>query len=91
MMKNIAVLGLGKVGTLVATLLSERFEVTGFDKNPPHYDYKHPFNTETLDLSDTSKIETTLKGFDMVVSALPYFLNKPIAKFAHDFGLHYFD
>ena len=44
-MKKIAVLGLGKVGTLVATLLSERFEVTGFDKQPPHYDYKHPFNT----------------------------------------------
>lgn len=90
-MKKIAVLGLGKVGTLVATLLSERFEVTGFDKQPPHYDYKHPFNTETLDLSDASKIETALKGFDTVVSALPYFLNKPIAKFAHDFGLHYFD
>ena len=91
MMKNIAVLGLGKVGTLVATLLCERFKVTGFDKQPPHYDYKHPFNTETLDLSDYSKIETALKGFDTVVSALPYFLNKPIAKFAHDFGLHYFD
>ena len=90
-MKTIAVLGLGKVGTLVATLLSERFEVTGFDKQPPHYDYQHPFNTETLDLSDASKIETALKGFDTVVSALPYFLNKPIAKFAHDFGLHYFD
>ena len=90
-MKKIAVLGLGKVGTLVATLLSERFEVMGFDKQPPHYDYKHPFNTETLDLSDASKIETALKGFDTVVSALPYFLNKPIAKFAHDFGLHYFD
>ena len=42
-MKNIAVLGLGKVGTLVATLLSERFEVVGYDKIPPHYDHAHPF------------------------------------------------
>jgi saccharopine dehydrogenase-like NADP-dependent oxidoreductase len=90
-MKKIAVLGLGKVGTLVATLLSERFKVTGFDKQPPHYDYKHPFETATLDLSDTAKIETALTTFDAVVSALPYFLNKPIAKFAHDKGLHYFD
>jgi putative NADH-flavin reductase len=57
----------------VATLLSERFEVTGFDKQPPHYDYKHPFNTATLDLSDASKIESALKGFDTVVSALPLF------------------
>jgi Trk K+ transport system NAD-binding subunit len=47
-MKKIAVLGLGKVGTLVATLLSERFEVTGFDKQPPHYDYKHPFQYRNL-------------------------------------------
>jgi saccharopine dehydrogenase-like NADP-dependent oxidoreductase len=90
-MKKIAVLGLGKVGTLVATLLAERFEVTGFDKQPPHYDYKHPFAVQTIDLSDQASVTADLGGFDALVSALPYFLNKPLAQFAHDKGLHYFD
>ena len=90
-MKNIAVLGLGKVGTLVATLLSERFEVVGFDKEPPHYDHAHPFKVQALDVADASALEKALGGFDAVVSALPYFLNKPVAKLAHDRGIHYFD
>ena len=90
-MKKIAVLGLGKVGTLVATLLADRFEVTGFDKKPPHYSYDHPFQIQAIDLSDPAVWEPALKSFDAVVSALPYFLNKPLATFAHDNGIHYFD
>ncbi len=35
-MKNILVLGLGKVGTLVGVLLSKNFNVTGLDQNKPH-------------------------------------------------------
>ena len=42
-MKKIAVLGLGKVGTLVGVLLSEKFEITGFDIRTPHYDMKLPY------------------------------------------------
>ncbi len=37
-MKNILVLGLGKVGTLVGVLLSKNFNVSGLDQNKPHYD-----------------------------------------------------
>jgi len=33
-MQRIAVIGLGKVGTLVATLLSENFSVTALDLRP---------------------------------------------------------
>ncbi len=32
-MNNVLTLGLGKVGTLVATLLSEKFDVTSIDIN----------------------------------------------------------
>jgi saccharopine dehydrogenase-like NADP-dependent oxidoreductase len=32
-----------------------------------------------------------LKNFDAVVSALPYFLNKKLARIAYDLGIHYFD
>ncbi len=90
-MKRLCVLGLGKVGTLVAILLSKRFEVTGVDKKAPHYDLDMPFKIANGDLSDTLFLQTLLKDFDGVVSALPYFLNKQVAKVAHDLGLHYFD
>ena len=41
-MKNIAVIGLGKVGSLVATLLSDLFTVTGVDQRKPSGEL--PFN-----------------------------------------------
>ena len=49
-MNKIAVLGLGKVGTLVGVLLSEKFKVTGFDIRAPHYDMKLPFTVKQLDI-----------------------------------------
>lgn len=91
MIYKILSLGLGKVGTLVATLLSEQFEVTGMDKQAPHYDYELPFNILTGDVSDLSLMEKTIGQFDAVVSALPYFLNSPLARIAHKLGKHYFD
>ncbi|MGB0932157.1 MAG: saccharopine dehydrogenase family protein, partial [Chitinophagales bacterium] len=90
-MKKILTLGLGKVGTLVATLLSKDFEVTGMDKQAPHYEHDMPFEVLKGDVSDTDFMEKLMVDFDAVVSALPYFLNKPIAKIAHDQGKHYFD
>ena len=36
-------------------------------------------------------MKSIIKDFDAVVSALPFFLNKNIAKLAHDLNLHYFD
>ena len=90
-MQKILTLGLGKVGTLVATLLSKDFEVVGIDKQAPHYDYDLPFTVLKGDVSDVQFMENMIGDFDAVVSALPYFLNKPIAKIAHAKGKHYFD
>jgi saccharopine dehydrogenase-like NADP-dependent oxidoreductase len=90
-MKNIVVLGLGKVGTLVAILLSKRFQVTGVDISDPHYDIDVPFNVQKGDLSDIAYLTETLQSSDAVVSALPYFLNKAVAAIAADAGIHYFD
>lgn len=90
-MKKILTLGLGKVGTLVATLLSKDFEVTGLDKQAPHYDYDLPFTVLKGDVSNLKFMESLIEDFDAVVSALPYFLNKPIAAIAHKHGKHYFD
>ncbi|UKJ06189.1 saccharopine dehydrogenase family protein [Solitalea lacus] len=91
MINKVLTLGLGKVGTLVATLLSEKFEVTGIDKQAPHYDYELPFKILSGDVADSAFLSKIIEEHDAVVSALPYFLNKPIAKIAHDKGKHYFD
>jgi len=90
-MKKILTLGLGKVGTLVGVLLSKQFEVTGVDKQQPHYDFDLPFKVVTGDVTNESFLADLIKDHVAVVSALPYFLNKPIAKLAHEHGKHYFD
>lgn len=91
MIKNILVLGLGKVGSLVGTLLNQQFHVVGIDKQAPHYDFPLKFKIETGDVSDRSFMSEKLKEFDAVVSALPYFLNKTVAELAAEHGVHYFD
>lgn len=90
-MNNIAVLGLGKVGTLVGILLSQQFDVIGYDNNTPHYKMKIPFPCQKVDVSKSKIIKQIIERCDAVVSALPYFLNKNVAAEAHQKGVHYFD
>jgi saccharopine dehydrogenase-like NADP-dependent oxidoreductase len=88
-MQNLVVVGLGKVGSLVGLLLSKRFTVSGFDRQAPAYDL--PFAVRQGDVADTSALREALHGADGVVSCLPYNLNLPIARVAHELGIHYFD
>ncbi|MCU0325889.1 MAG: saccharopine dehydrogenase NADP-binding domain-containing protein [Spirosomaceae bacterium] len=88
-MKKVLVIGMGKVGSLVATLLHKRFEVTGMDKRTPSGSL--PFDVILGDVNDVVFLQSTLKNFDAVVSAMPYNLNLPIAKTAYQLGIHYFD
>jgi len=86
---TILVLGLGKVGNLVARLLQGTgFTVTGADKNPQE---DGPFPTRKLDVTDLSALEKNFSGFDAIVSCLPYTFNLAVAKAAHNLGIHYFD
>jgi saccharopine dehydrogenase-like NADP-dependent oxidoreductase len=88
-MKKIAVLGLGKVGTLAAELLhGSGFEVTGIDIAARG---DLPFPVKALDLSKTSDVEATFAKQDAVLSCLPFHLNIPLADIAHRTGIHYFD
>lgn len=88
-MKNIAVLGLGKVGALAAELLLDSgFAVTGFDTAAPA---GLPYPTRQIDVADTAALRGALAGFDAVLSCLPYFLNTGVATTAHGLGIHYFD
>lgn len=88
-MKNVLVIGMGKVGSLVGVLLSKKFEVKGLDKRQPSIQL--PFEVITGDVSDIAFLEKTLPDFDAVASAMPYNLNLDIAKIAHKNGIHYFD
>ena len=90
-MNAVAILGLGKVGTLAAELLHQSgFEVTGYD-TAPRDGGDLPFPVKPLDASDSSSLHSALSDKDAVLSCLPYFLNAGVAHAAHGLGIHYFD
>ncbi len=88
-MKQIAVTGLGKVGSLVGTLLNDQFTVTGLDQNDPAESL--PFKTVKGATTDPEFLKAFLKDKDAVVSCLPFHLNLAVARAAHELGIHYFD
>ncbi len=89
-MKTIAVLGLGKVGTLAAELLHESgFDVIGFDTMAQTRSL--PFAVNTISVRDPQALTMALTSVDGVLSCLPYHLNTDVARAAHAAGIHYFD
>ena len=89
-LQKIAVLGLGKVGTLAAKLLHHGgFDVTGFDQRTPQE--KLPFAVQGANLLSDEGARAATQGFDAVLSCLPYRINQRIATAAHAKGMHYFD
>ena len=88
-LQRVTVLGLGKVGSLVGTLLSRSgFTVSGIDATPPA---DLPFDTRILNVANPESLRVTLAGQHAVISCLPFHLNVAIARIAHDTGMHYFD
>ncbi|HEX2904765.1 MAG TPA: saccharopine dehydrogenase C-terminal domain-containing protein [Jatrophihabitans sp.] len=86
---EVRVVGLGKVGELVATLLADSgFSVTAYDARERS---GLPFATKALDVNDTAALKDALGGADAVVSCLPYHLNLGVAEAANASGTHYFD
>lgn len=88
-MEKILVIGLGKVGSLVGVLLNKRFLVTGLDKGQPSRPV--PFEVISGDVTNLIFLESELPKYEAIVSCMPYNLNLPIAKIAHQKGIHYFD
>jgi saccharopine dehydrogenase-like NADP-dependent oxidoreductase len=86
---EVRVVGLGKVGELVATLLADSgFTVIAYDARDR---MDLPFVTKSLDVRDTTALADALEGSDAVVSCLPYNLNLGVAEAAYQAGVHYFD
>jgi saccharopine dehydrogenase-like NADP-dependent oxidoreductase len=89
-MKNIAVLGLGKVGALAGQLLHDSgFTVTGVDMaaNPDN----HQHAVTKIDVTNAAALDQVFGDVDAVLSCLPYHLNMKVADRAHAAGIHYFD
>lgn len=86
---RVQVLGLGKVGELVAHLLVDAgYDVCGVDVRPRD---DLPFTTKVLDVTDGQALRSSLADTDAVVSCLPYHRNLVVAEAAGDAEVHYFD
>lgn len=86
---QVAVVGLGKVGELVALLLVDAdFKVIGLDAAPRE---GLAFEARAVDVKDGAELREAMRGVDAVVSCLPYDLNIEVAEAAHGTGVHYFD
>jgi len=87
--EKVLVVGIGKVGALVGTILHENgFAVTGLDA-AARDGLAYP--VQAADVTDEAALREKLSQADAVVSCLPYHLNLTIARAAHAQGVHYFD
>ena len=94
-MTKVVVLGAGKIGVIVAELLSEAgdYAVTLADGDEAAMGAR-PLDGVTrlvLDVADAGALGRALDGMDVVVSALPFFLNSRVTEAARDGCVHYFD
>ncbi|HKT35653.1 MAG TPA: saccharopine dehydrogenase C-terminal domain-containing protein [Nitrospira sp.] len=100
-MPRVLVLGAGKIGSLVACLLSEQgtYEVHLGDVTldaPKHLVEDLGLARVTpavLDVREPESVATYLSAHpvDAIISSLPYFCNPTVAKLALTHGCHYFD
>ena len=87
--QSVLVIGLGKVGRLVATLLHQNgYRVTGMDAGTQK---KLAFAVIQGSVTQKKVLNQALKMHDAVVTCLPYHLNLGVAQAAHRVGKHYFD
>lgn len=99
-MKNILVLGAGKIGSLISFLLanSNDYQVCLADMNKDSPYTRRIANVSnlklvTLNAQDYNEIAEFLKKNPMqaIISSLPFYCNVGIAKIAKEFNLNYFD
>jgi saccharopine dehydrogenase-like NADP-dependent oxidoreductase len=99
-MKRVLMLGVGKVGSLAACLLSETgdYQICVGDSDSNAVQRMNELAGSTLtahvvDAMDRAALEHFLESqkADAVISGLPYYCNFTVAEAALKFGLHYFD
>ncbi|HEU4623784.1 MAG TPA: saccharopine dehydrogenase family protein [Steroidobacteraceae bacterium] len=95
-MKRVAVIGGGKIGSMIVDLLSGTgdYAVTVADRSREALDRLETHATVErvqLDITDTDALERLLAGKFAVLSAAPYHLTTRIARAAKSQGAHYLD
>ncbi len=100
-MKDILVIGGGKIGSVVAALLVDTPEVSGYrvtvaDRSAATLAQittggNARLNTLLLDVADPAQLRDALQGRFAVLSAAPYHLTLQVAQAARDAGVHYLD
>jgi len=86
---SVLVIGLGKVGVLVAHLLNgQGYRVTGLDRDSQP---GLPFDSVVGDVEDVNIVRQHLQKNQAVVTCLPWHLNLSVAQAAHQARCHYFD
>ncbi|HET9645019.1 MAG TPA: saccharopine dehydrogenase family protein [Burkholderiaceae bacterium] len=102
-MKDILLIGGGKIGQVVANLLAlasasspgGAYTVTVADRSPAALQALGPDSerrkTMLLDVLDQQALRHALQGRFAVLSAAPYHLTTKVAEAARDAGVHYFD
>jgi len=95
-MHDVAVIGAGKIGSVIAQLLTRSgdYRVTVFDRAQTQLDALEGcdgVSRKTVDVGDSQALNTALKGRFAVLSAAPFHLTTRIAEAAKAVGAHYFD
>jgi len=96
-MKDILIVGAGKIGQVAADLLAHAgrdYEVTLADRSPAALRALQPtprLRTEAIDVADAAALARALHGRFAVLSAAPYHLTTRIAEAARAAGTHYLD
>ncbi len=95
MTTKLLLLGAGNIGSAIVALLGGTgdYALTIADRDlalaARIADGKHA--TSVIDAGNPEQLKTGLAGFDIVISACPFFLNVGIARAARDAKVHYFD
>lgn len=96
LMKNIVVIGAGKIGSTIARMLAHTgdYSVCVADRSAEQLGQieKHDaITTAAVDIGDKKALVTLLSGKFAVLSAAPFHLTVAIAEAAAEAGIHYLD
>jgi len=102
-MKNILVIGGGKIGSVVADLLVQTPQASGYRVTVADRDAGQLAEIEAsakksprlsalkLDVTDAAALRDAMRGRFAVLSAAPYHLTVKVAEAARELGVHYLD
>jgi len=94
-MKNVLLVGGGKIGVAITELLSATgdYRVTVADRDAASLARmpKHNVETRRVEIADVASFAREVKGHDIVLSATPFHLTATVAQAAKQAGAHYLD